>query len=569
MAGGVSEQDFYEFRMFLGEIPKATNENPRSSDSRPSISLPITESVSTEKEERKSTSSCVFTNAHHARVENQSSNRTFYNGSTFKRNGCTKASDSPYDQKRQNKGAEKSDHIMVVDQDASNLPDYQSLTSTFEQLSFKDDKGYAAAGPTVGGSAKIKTIPNYPTLSEQQNIQALELPPSLTSTNDLEKFDGEIQRSMSYLPLESLVDKSEEPQQGLHFGATPFAPEMHAYQIQQPCYLGMKSSSYFQPQAPPLNRFHRAWEKQMERESHGRIHTQDLQQLQNHGSESHPIQANANLSLDLISRKPRQQMHFEMPISHQLKQVNGGSHWTCHSNHMPMGSSGCCHSQESCGREESYQFASCQKHTFAGGLTSPPPLSTTDFRGVQVFDQGVKQIFPEKILTQSHGLNSLKAKKPNFIEEYELLNHVYSRGRVFSNGQSSRVASPDNAYLRHTSRLQVQNYNSVDEVVGRINLLAKDHHGCRFLQCKLLEGTSEDVHKIFIEIIDHIVELMTDPFGNYLVQKLLEVCNEDQRMHIIHVATRKAGELVRVSCDMHGYVFSCLLVPAFLYVFTH
>lgn len=98
---------------------------------------------------------------------------------------------------------------------------------------------------------------------------------------------------------------------------------------------------------------------------------------------------------------------------------------------------------------------------------------------------------------------------------------------------------------------QQPKYNTLEEVEGRIFSIAKDQHGCRFLQRKFDEGGPEDVQKIFNEIIDHIIELMTDPFGNYLVQKLLEVCDEAQRMEILHVVTGK-GELVTISLNMHG-----------------
>lgn len=99
---------------------------------------------------------------------------------------------------------------------------------------------------------------------------------------------------------------------------------------------------------------------------------------------------------------------------------------------------------------------------------------------------------------------------------------------------------------------QQSKYTSLEEVEGRIYIIARDQHGCRFLQRKFDEGSSEDVQKIFVEIIDHIIELMTDPFGNYLVQKLLEVCSEDQRMQILHAITGKPGELVTISLNMHG-----------------
>ncbi|XP_015886236.3 uncharacterized protein LOC107421499 [Ziziphus jujuba] len=95
-------------------------------------------------------------------------------------------------------------------------------------------------------------------------------------------------------------------------------------------------------------------------------------------------------------------------------------------------------------------------------------------------------------------------------------------------------------------------YSSLAEAQGYIYLIAKDQHGCRFLQRMLDEGTPQDVQIIFSEIIDHVVELMMNPFGNYLMQKLLDVCNEEQRMQILIMVTAEPGELVRISLNTHG-----------------
>ncbi|KAG4955741.1 hypothetical protein JHK84_041722 [Glycine max] len=96
------------------------------------------------------------------------------------------------------------------------------------------------------------------------------------------------------------------------------------------------------------------------------------------------------------------------------------------------------------------------------------------------------------------------------------------------------------------------NYNSLAEAQGLIYLIAKDQHGCRFLQRIFDEGTPEDVQVIFNEIIDHVVELMMNPFGNYLMQKLLDVCDENQRMQMILMVTEEPGQLVRISLNTHG-----------------
>ncbi|RAL39591.1 hypothetical protein DM860_003124 [Cuscuta australis] len=93
---------------------------------------------------------------------------------------------------------------------------------------------------------------------------------------------------------------------------------------------------------------------------------------------------------------------------------------------------------------------------------------------------------------------------------------------------------------------------SLGEAKGYIYEIAKDQHGCRFLQRMFDEGSRQDVKTIFNEIIDHAVELMMNPFGNYLMQKLLEVCNEEQRMEIILRVTQEPGQIVRISLNTHG-----------------
>ncbi|GJN25301.1 hypothetical protein PR202_gb13110 [Eleusine coracana subsp. coracana] len=95
-------------------------------------------------------------------------------------------------------------------------------------------------------------------------------------------------------------------------------------------------------------------------------------------------------------------------------------------------------------------------------------------------------------------------------------------------------------------------YNSVDEIVGRICTVAKDQNGCCFLRKVYTEGTQEDVENVFAEIIDHIGELMVDPFAHYLVLKILDECSNDQRLRIICEITKVPVDLLKISCNMHG-----------------
>ncbi|GMJ15201.1 hypothetical protein HRI_005189200 [Hibiscus trionum] len=93
---------------------------------------------------------------------------------------------------------------------------------------------------------------------------------------------------------------------------------------------------------------------------------------------------------------------------------------------------------------------------------------------------------------------------------------------------------------------------SLVEFQGCIYYMAKDQKGCRFLQRIFDEGSCLDVQIIFNEVIANIVELMMDPFGNYLVQKLLDVCTEEQRLQIVLTVTKEPGQLVRISLNTYG-----------------
>lgn len=89
----------------------------------------------------------------------------------------------------------------------------------------------------------------------------------------------------------------------------------------------------------------------------------------------------------------------------------------------------------------------------------------------------------------------------------------------------------------------------LEDLQGEIFALCKDQHGCRYLQKKLEEGSTTHRDMIFTETFPHFAELMTDPFGNYLCQKMLEFCTDDQRNLIVESVS---PELVTISLNMHG-----------------
>ena len=134
-----------------------------------------------------------------------------------------------------------------------------------------------------------------------------------------------------------------------------------------------------------------------------------------------------------------------------------------------------------------------------------------------------------------------------------LMHNLREKGEEVDCQLHSRQNCGSSQARRSSSQLLLHpNYCSLAEAQGFIYALAKDHNGCRFLQRMFDEATVEDVQIVFNETIKHVVELMMNPFGNYLMQKLLDVCNEDQRTQIVLALTAEPGELVRISLNTHG-----------------
>ncbi|KAG6496484.1 putative pumilio homolog 8, chloroplastic [Zingiber officinale] len=109
-----------------------------------------------------------------------------------------------------------------------------------------------------------------------------------------------------------------------------------------------------------------------------------------------------------------------------------------------------------------------------------------------------------------------------------------------------------NAHGTSVKRLSLfLKHESLISVTGHLYFLAKDQHGCRYLQQMLDEGKHQ-ADMIFNGVIGHTVELMVDPFGNYLIQKLLEKCNEEQLTKILLMLNKNPTNLVEISLNIHG-----------------
>ena len=66
---------------------------------------------------------------------------------------------------------------------------------------------------------------------------------------------------------------------------------------------------------------------------------------------------------------------------------------------------------------------------------------------------------------------------------------------------------------------------------------SQDQHGSRFIQQKLERATPAEKEMIFNEILASAHSLMTDVFGNYVIQKFFEHGTPEQKTALVHKVT--------------------------------
>ncbi|KAJ8465494.1 hypothetical protein OPV22_028046 [Ensete ventricosum] len=495
-----------------------------------------------------------------------------------------------------------------VDQDASSLPDDQSLTSAFEVMSFQDRiasnssnmflehnqssvshvlplDGHRTAylNKFFSGLDSTERVPSPVMLnrdclpkpeSHDYTSFILEDVPNkqckiVDGHHDVRSQKPNFHDSRNRVPMSVLDGHREQwPSFQGHSAVMPVKADMQTYVLPGVLSEGTKfPASSFQHQyymdAPshaftPNQQLRNSniVRYRMENERNHRSHPHYLQQPNNHRLEVH-IQRRRNSETEPPSGNASQSYYGDEIVANRgYNQLEPSSlSGDVSRNHL---------------NEFSSQLQKClipqaQKLPSSCGLYFPD----TNYGGYNVSNIFSKQTFPRKKLTMSHGVNSRQTLKSGSMGNNQFPEHDgKSRREVSFNYVNSGLVRCDGIPYLGVQRsrglfssIADDKYDlnspylkccSLDNVIGQIHKLAKDQNGCRFLQKIFDEGNYEDIFKIFVEIIDHVVELMTDTFGNYLIQKLIKVCNEDQITKIICKISDRDGKLFQISCNQHG-----------------
>ncbi|KAG0481284.1 hypothetical protein HPP92_012142 [Vanilla planifolia] len=525
MEGG----DMDEFERLLGEIPNVTSGNNLSAQGSPNGTFQELDLIPEELEKGPSSSSKVSNLCNSSKPAKCQGSMLLYGGSSF-----------PTSLDDQNIRRRGSSH---------EIPKHANKVS-------KDSFGYDAADIHFSSSLRNMNgmaLPNVQLESQSSGLKFV-MPDVYEPKRTTDSLLGDLSGHWKLVPINTM--------------AMPINPGMNNCQL-LPSFQGVELPNFVRPgyhvhaQSHPthITQPNVGWHGLEEK--YGQFQQQLLlaKQLQN----PEVLRKRMNFGMGPLVRN-RVQPCYDFQSARQFERCNQNPYLNVNAlynefnqlDYTPSKAGYSCRRGENCCSFKGHKQSSAYE----------PCCSARDIHGHQMLDKMGNQCFPEKILTRSHGVNFVRSLRPDPLKHDESFLFDENSDRNFNvhahqpyrlpagsskvDGQICHGSSPNDLDSGISSNSMQIKYNSVDEVVGRICSMAKDQDGCRFLQTKFTEGCREDIDKIFSEIICEIVELMLDPFGNYLLQKLLDVCNEEQMMLILKVITGQNGELVRISCDKHG-----------------
>ena len=90
---------------------------------------------------------------------------------------------------------------------------------------------------------------------------------------------------------------------------------------------------------------------------------------------------------------------------------------------------------------------------------------------------------------------------------------------------------------------------SISYLAENLIIFGRDQGACRYIQKLLDQNPLEAMNYLYIPLCHNILQLINDPFGNYLIQKIIILLNEEQLINILQIIT---PNFFAICCNNHG-----------------
>ena len=150
---------------------------------------------------------------------------------------------------------------------------------------------------------------------------------------------------------------------------------------------------------------------------------------------------------------------------------------------------------------------------------------------------------PQRMMyyNQMNSLNMNMNNNPYFPQN-NMNNQGYPHFTNNNHQQNNNNNNNNNDYNKRKKIKKLDNNLYMDKPLSylakNLNLLGKDQGACRYLQNLLDDHPLETIQYLYDPLCENILQLITDQFGNYLIQKIILYLNEEQLFKIMQIISQ-------------------------------
>jgi hypothetical protein len=155
---------------------------------------------------------------------------------------------------------------------------------------------------------------------------------------------------------------------------------------------------------------------------------------------------------------------------------------------------------------------------------------------------------PQRMMyyNQMNSLNMNMNNNPYFPQN-NINNQGYPHFTNNNHQQNNNNNNNNNDYNKRKKIKKLDNNLYMDKPLSylakNLNLLGKDQGACRYLQNLLDDHPLETIQYLYDPLCENILQLITDQFGNYLIQKIILYLNEEQLFKIMQIISQNFFEI--------------------------
>ena len=147
-------------------------------------------------------------------------------------------------------------------------------------------------------------------------------------------------------------------------------------------------------------------------------------------------------------------------------------------------------------------------------------------------------------LTKNKNQNNYIANN-NLNNNRNLMNNSNINKNLINNYQNNEQKK------KKIKRLEISSYvnKPLSYIAENFSVMGKDQGACRYIQKLLTDNPAETINALYVPICKNVLQLINDPFGNYLIQKIITFLNDEQLYEILKIISPYFFD---ICCNTHG-----------------